>query len=85
MKLFLLTQDAVNGYSTYDSAVVAAPDEATAKTMHPNGYHVVGHVKPEELYYGMWPDDPALINAKLIGETVHYKEPCVICASFNAG
>lgn len=37
MKLYLISQEANDDYGTYDKAVVAAPDEATARTMHPDG------------------------------------------------
>ena len=35
MKIFLITQTANTNWSTYDGAVVAAPDEDTASRMHP--------------------------------------------------
>lgn len=37
MKLYLVTQNVMNGYDTYDAAVVAAHTPAAAKAMHPQG------------------------------------------------
>lgn len=37
-KLWLIRQTKNLGYDTYDSAVVAAPDEKTAKHTHPSEY-----------------------------------------------
>ena len=42
MKLYLLTQDVVGGYDTYDSALVAALSENDARDIHPSAY--VTHV-----------------------------------------
>lgn len=42
MKLFLISQDKVNGYDTYDSAVVSAKSEADARNIHP--WEFVTHV-----------------------------------------
>lgn len=36
MNLYLLEQEENCGYDTYDSCVVASPNEATAKTIHPS-------------------------------------------------
>ena len=36
MKLYLLSQEVVTGYDTYDSAVVAAESEDDARTIHPS-------------------------------------------------
>ena len=42
MKLFLISQEKVTGYDTYDCAVVSAESEADARNIHPNGF--VTHV-----------------------------------------
>ena len=38
MKLYLISQEHVGGYDTYDSAVVSAKDEQDAKSIHPSDY-----------------------------------------------
>ena len=82
MKLWLLTNEVVTGYDTYDSAVVAAPDEATARMTHPLEYK-----DDWDGEYDRWPcwcraED---VVAKYIGEASPETEAGVICASFNAG
>ena len=42
MKLFLISQDRINDYDSYDSAVVAAESESDARSVHPSTY--VTHV-----------------------------------------
>jgi len=42
MKLYLISQEIVTGYDTYDSAVVSAKDENDAKNIHPSDF--VTHV-----------------------------------------
>ncbi len=37
MNLYLISQNVNGDYDTYDSAVVAAPNEHYAKHMHPDG------------------------------------------------
>lgn len=99
MKLFLISQNKVSGYDTYDSAVVAAESESDARNIHPNGY--VTHVtngKWMGTYSGgksigseyendcdAWPkySDIDCIKVEYLGET--NKPRGVILASFNAG
>lgn len=52
MKIFLISQNDNRGYDTYSDAVVAAPDEDTARTMHPNGYIWGVDWKPAGYVYG---------------------------------
>ena len=80
MKLFLISQNQNRGYDTYDSAVVAAPDEETARNMNPeNG-------KPMEKWdkdYSTWCSGPEHVKVIYLGEAVD-SEQGVECASFNA-
>lgn len=79
MKLFLIEQDQNTSYDTYDSAVVAAPDEETAKRMHP------GTGEPPEKWGGMYPswcDRPEEVTVRYLGEAVGVAQG-VVCASFN--
>ena len=82
MKLWLLTNEVVTGYDTYDSAVVAAPDEAAARMTHPSEY-----VDGWDGEMDRWPVWCAAKNVivEYIGEATPETQAGVICASFNAG
>jgi len=75
MKLWRISQDVVDGYDTYDSAVVAAETEAAAKTIHPR----------RNWNSESWCNSPKWVKAELIGEAVAGTKSGVILASFNAG
>ncbi len=81
MKLYLIAQEQNNDDDTYDSAVVAAPDEETAKRMNPaNG-------KPMDEWnklYSSWCNGPEHVTVRYLGEAVGDVEQGVVCASFNA-
>jgi len=82
MKLFLISQEQNNDYDTYDSAVVVAPDEETARQIDP----CTG--KPVESWgkrYSAWCDAPEHVAVRYIGEAAPDVEQGVVCASFNAG
>lgn len=91
-KLWLLTQDEIDGYDTYDSCVVVAPDERLARELHPSGALVWGgkawvylsdrREKPS--FYSDWATDPANVTATELGLALD-DNPRVVCASFNAG
>lgn len=70
MNLYLISQTANNDWDTYDSAVVAAPDENTAKHMLPGNFD------------STW-TSPENVEVKYLGTTELPQS--VICASFNAG
>ena len=78
MNLYLLTQDAVTGYDTYDSVVVAALTETEAKSIHP--CTILGWDSR-----GDWPKSPENVDAKLIGKAVEGTPEGVILSSLNAG
>lgn len=73
MNLYLLSQDENRGYDTFDSCVVAAPDEEAAKRISPDCYGVA------------WPKNPAVVRVELLGTAVDGTPTGVILASFNAG
>ena len=73
MKLWLLEQTHNDGYDTYDSAVVAAPDEQTAKAWPLGGEYSAAWVTPKH------------VTVTLIGTAVRGTKAGVVCASFNAG
>ena len=80
MKLFLISQNQNNSYDTFDSAVVAAPDEDTAKSIHPRDY--------PSILVEDWDRDwchPKYVRVQYIGEAATDVKQGVICASFNAG
>ena len=103
MKLFLwkLSQDVNNGYDTYDSAVVVAPDRMSAAEIHPARYSDTG----EAIYRfdrsdGRWIDntydEPALTTSSwcqpndvtviCIGKASdHLHYGDVVCSSYDAG
>jgi hypothetical protein len=78
MKLFLIEQDQNDEYDTYDSAVVAAPDEETARWMDP------GTGRPVENWGHKWCSGPEYVNVIYLGEAVFGVARGVVCASFNA-
>lgn len=78
MNLYLLTQNEVSGYDTYDSVVVAAKTETDAKSIHP--CTILGWGSR-----GDWPKSPDSVEVKLIGKAVEGTSAGVILSSFNAG
>ena len=73
MNLYLLTQEAVTGYDTYDSIVVCASSVKVAKQISPD---VGGYA---------WPTDPGFVTAKYLGKAAPSVKHGVVLASFNAG
>ena len=78
MKLYLISQRKNTGYDTYDSAVVAAQDEAAAKHINPHGDWADKHNSG-------WCTSPKHVTAVYIGEAAESVKIGVVCASFNAG
>ena len=78
MNIYLLEQDEVAGWDTYDSAVVTAENEEAARCQHPNGFSV------NDWESMTWARDPKNVKVTLLG-TSNGTEERVICASFNAG
>ena len=96
MKLWHISQDQRDDFDTFSDAVVAAPNEETARTIHPDGaiwasekdgLFPYGWTKgePHPYKWGTWCDTPDLVTARLIGDAVPGTEIGVICASFHAG
>lgn len=80
MKLFLISQNQNEDYDTYDSAVVAALDEETARQTDPS----TGGQKDWSDRYSSWCNGPQHITVRYLGEAVDV-DPGIVCASFNAG
>ena len=87
MKLYHISQDEVYGYDTFSDAVVAAPDEETAKTIHPISNEINIPWPKDSCHYPPydWTNDPAKVTAKYIGEAAPGIDQGVICSSFHAG
>jgi len=97
MKLYLISQDVVSGYDTYDSAVVAAKNEQAARETHPSQFvthYRDGRWKGTLAYSGEeydqdhqsgWVSFKNIDNVKVEYLGLTKKPAGVICASFNAG
>jgi hypothetical protein len=74
-------------YDMYDSAVVYAPDERTARMIYPGS----GKLLTEEIESTIittWTNNPNAIEVIPLASDVqvsHFIQGNVICASFNAG
>jgi len=86
MKLFLIYRTEIVGYDEYDSAVVVAADEESAKKIHPREEYANKEWWKEDMEYNSWVI-PEKVNVSYLGicESGDYKEGSVVCASFNAG
>ena len=98
MKLWKISQTVNTGYDTYDSAVVAAEDEATARRMSPSSYYQWsdgdsrwhslnsdGKMDDEPSRCLSWAEEILSVEVTLIGYAVEGTSAGVIVASFNAG
>ena len=97
MKIYLLSQDIVNGYDTYDSAVVIAENEDEARKIHPNslvthitngqwmGTYSGGEEYEKESFDWVRCSDIDKISVKYIGEADTIQQKGVVLASYNAG
>lgn len=83
MKLFLIEQQINTDYDTYDSAVVCAPDEETARNMSPDSGDPVNWKKDQS--YSSWAYAPEQVKVTYLGEAVEGSIQGVVVASFNAG
>lgn len=93
--LFSISQTEARGYDTYSDAVVAAPDEETARRIHPRSGEVFdSNADPRDQgawrdwgysYGGCWARHPDSVKAKRIGTADPSVKQGVICASFHAG
>lgn len=81
MKLFRIFQTVNNDYDTYDSAVVCAPDEETARRMCPFS----GEVQAADSWskHTWAPFD--CVKAEYLGEAREGMPVGLVTSSFNAG
>jgi hypothetical protein len=96
MNLYLLSQDDNLGYGTYDSCIVAAPNEETARLIHPSELDIKLSGKEDGIDPDMgqigWPETeggywctPEKVKVELIGSAKEGTEQGVILASYNDG
>lgn len=92
MNIYFLTQTQNRGYDTFDSCVVMAPDEDSARKMHPRGDRRWNGQNWEVDGYPGWGDEagwahyPEAVTVEFIGVTfTDGVTPRVVCSSFNAG
>lgn len=79
MNLYLI-EGGSGDYDTYDSAVVAAPDDDAARCWHPRGHQWSGSYMDRMSW-----SRPDQVTVTLIGTAKPSTDAGVICASFNAG
>ncbi len=84
MKLYLISQTEHQDYDTYDSAVVCAPDEETARNTNPSGGGQMTE-KDWTYKYTSWCRSAAAVSVKYLGEAAESLEEGIVCASYNAG
>lgn len=81
--MYFVGQSENDNYDTFDSFVVAAPDEKTAMHTHPSGkwepiWSERSWVKESEV--------EELVYVRLIGvASAEYERVTIICSSYNAG
>ena len=83
MNLYLIWQYENDDYDTYDSAVVCAPDESTARGMDPGGENGEPFVFGRP--FSTWCSSLEHVNVQRIGKAADGIPLGVVCASFNAG
>ena len=83
MNIYRISQTENDGWDTYDSAVVCAPNQDAARETHPAyGYH---DAEAWKVSSGSWASSPDKVSVEYIGEAQAARKQSVICASFNAG
>ncbi|HEX6827233.1 MAG TPA: hypothetical protein VF077_13020 [Nitrospiraceae bacterium] len=75
MNIYKIEQNVSDDYDTYDSAVVIAPDEESARAMRPD---------TRRGYVDEW-CDKEFVKATLIGTAIESEHQRIVVASFNAG
>lgn len=84
MNIYLITANIrPHKWDYYDRAVVCAPDEETARNIHPDGTVNLNWNLIER--FPTWVRHPEEVSIYLLGTAVPDSLTGVICASFNAG
>ena len=84
MKLYHICQNENQDYDTFDSAVVCAHDEETARNTDPCS----GKQRSKEDWassFNSWCRSADAVTVKYLGEAADGMQSGVICASYNAG
>ena len=86
MNLYLLRQDVLKEWDTFDACVVAAENEDAARRIRPfrDPFGGEGYGEYNEADESEWPD-PGAISVRLIGRASDDLPAGCICSSFNAG
>lgn len=87
LNIYLISQDKVLGWDTYDSAVVVAASEEDARKIYPSENLEFGYRWWDREYQsGAWVTHPDQVEVELLGAaTKDQKAGTVVCSSFNAG
>ena len=96
MNIYLLTQNTVRGYDTFDSCVVIAKDEESARRIHPyseifdiicdsSGDFYMIYINGDKSRTDTWPERVGDVRVTLLGKAVKGSIEDVVCSSFNAG
>jgi hypothetical protein len=93
MNIYLIEQDVLTGYDTFNAAVVIAENETKAKLIHPNEYEwnpeIHAWVEGTEIVDdpsvppATWPA-PAYIKVTLLGRAEADMKKGIVCADFRA-
>ena len=84
--IYLVYQNESTGWDSYDSMVVVAPDEETAKRIDPStAYDTFMTEHRWNSNYGSWATSPDKVKVKYIGKADDSREVGLVLSSFNAG
>lgn len=82
MNIYRISQTMLNGYDTYQSAIVVAPTAAIAQRMYPGRQDGVD--RPSRDPY-CWPTNPLDVDVDLLGFAAPGLQQGVLAAEFRAG
>lgn len=97
LNIYKIWVDGLLGWDTYDSAIVVAKDEETARYIHPGSTSeapIMGYNTETHYYDKSWYESGVScldwtksenVKVTLVGTTDLYPEGTVLCASYNAG
>ena len=83
MNIYLIEQTVNNGYDTFDSAVVIAPDMETARKTVPSHKLMADGKFADENTHWYWCEAKDVMVTHI--GTSQLDRWCVVCSSFNAG
>lgn len=83
LNLYLISQDEKTGWDIYDSAVVCAEDEESARNIHPQEQYEWNKNEPWDS--STWCSSTAKVKVTYLGIAREELVRGVVCASYNAG